>query len=174
MDQSYTRQYFSCMPRHLFLRQNDGVYPALLPHSPASASSVTYVMFEKTFMGMPYCRQESDVMELDLKLPRKTMANWYIYCAEHYFYPIYEWMHKHLIQCDLLHADETCFFKYFSSTIKTNSYMKRTIMTRITRVSKESVFSVLGNLVVATTTSFLYLILEIFYHVFSLKSLRHV
>ena len=35
------------------------VYPALLPHSPASASSVAYVIFEKTFMGMPYYRQES-------------------------------------------------------------------------------------------------------------------
>lgn len=83
------------------------VYPALLPHSPASASSVAYVMFEKTFMGMPYYRQESGMAELGLKLPRETMANWYIYCAEHYFYPIYEVIHEHLIQRDLLHADET-------------------------------------------------------------------
>lgn len=83
------------------------VYPALLPHSPASASAVTYVIFEKTFMGMPYYRQESGMAELGLKLPRETMANWYIYCAEHYFYPIYERMHAHLIRRDILHADET-------------------------------------------------------------------
>lgn len=83
------------------------VYPALLPHSPASASSVAYVMFEKTFMGMPYYRQESGMAELGLKLPRETMANWYIYCAEQYFYPIYEKMHEQLIRRDILHADET-------------------------------------------------------------------
>lgn len=83
------------------------VYPALLPHSPASASSVSYVIFEKTFMGMPYYRQESGMAGLGFKLPRETMANWYIYCAENYFYPIYERMHGHLVKRDILHADET-------------------------------------------------------------------
>ena len=83
------------------------VYPALLPHSPASASSVAYVIFEKTFMGMPYYRQESGMAELGFKLPRETMANWFIYCAEHYFYPIYERMHEYLIKREILHADET-------------------------------------------------------------------
>jgi len=83
------------------------VYPALLPHSPASASAVAYVIFDKIFMGMPYYRQESGMAELGLRLPRETMANWFIYCAEHYFYPIYERMHEHLIKRDILHADET-------------------------------------------------------------------
>ena len=72
------------------------VYPALLPHSPASASAVAYVIFDKIFMGMPYYRQESGMAELGLRLPRETMANWFIYCAEHYFYPLYEQMHEHL------------------------------------------------------------------------------
>ena len=40
-----------------------------------------------------------------------------------------------------------------NSTFKTNPYMERAIMTGITRVSKESVFSDLNNLVVVTTTS---------------------
>ncbi len=44
----------------------------------------------------------------------------------------------------------------FNSTFKTNPYMERAIMTGITRVSKESVFSDLNNLVVVTTTSELY------------------
>ena len=83
------------------------VYPALLPHSPASASSVAYVIFDKCFMGLPYYRQESSMAELGFKLPRETMANWFIYCAEHYFYPIYERMHEYLMERDLLHADET-------------------------------------------------------------------
>ena len=41
----------------------------------------------------------------------------------------------------------------FNSTFKTNPYMRRAIMTGITRVSKESVFSDLNNLKVVTTTS---------------------
>ncbi len=41
----------------------------------------------------------------------------------------------------------------FNSTFKTNSYLERAVMTGITRVSKESVFSDLNNLKVITTTS---------------------
>jgi hypothetical protein len=41
----------------------------------------------------------------------------------------------------------------FNSTFKTNPYMERAIMTGITRVSKESIFSDLNNLEVITTTS---------------------
>ena len=41
----------------------------------------------------------------------------------------------------------------FNSTFETNPYMRRAIMTGITRVSKESVFSDLNNLKVVTTTS---------------------
>ena len=41
----------------------------------------------------------------------------------------------------------------FNSTFKTNPYMERGIMTGITRISKESIFSDLNNLEVITTTS---------------------
>lgn len=41
----------------------------------------------------------------------------------------------------------------FNSTFKTNPYLERAVMTGITRVSKESVFSDLNNLKVVTTTS---------------------
>lgn len=41
----------------------------------------------------------------------------------------------------------------FNSTFKTNPYLERAIMTGITRVSKESIFSDLNNLEVVTTTS---------------------
>ena len=41
----------------------------------------------------------------------------------------------------------------FNLTFKTNPYLERGIMTGITRVSKESIFSDLNNLVVVTTTS---------------------
>lgn len=80
---------------------------SLIPHSPASASAVAYIAFQKTFMGLPYYRQESGLKQLGLKLPRETMANWYIYCAEHYLLPVYERMHELMLMRDILCADET-------------------------------------------------------------------
>ncbi|MCM1261860.1 MAG: ATP-binding protein [Butyrivibrio sp.] len=48
----------------------------------------------------------------------------------------------------------TAFFRsMFNSTFKTNPWLERAIMTGITRVSKESIFSDLNNLKVVTTTS---------------------
>ena len=41
----------------------------------------------------------------------------------------------------------------FNSTFKTNPYLERAIMTGITRVSKESIFSDMNNLEAVTTTS---------------------
>ncbi len=80
---------------------------ALMAHSPASPSSVAYIMYHKTFMGTPYYRQEAGMFQLGLNLPRETMANWYIRCAQEYFYPVYERMHELLLKRDIIHADET-------------------------------------------------------------------
>ncbi len=44
----------------------------------------------------------------------------------------------------------------FNATFKTNPYLERGLMTGITRVSKESIFSDLNNLKVVTTTSYRY------------------
>ena len=44
----------------------------------------------------------------------------------------------------------------FNSTFKTNSYLERALMTGITRVSKESIFSDLNHLTVVTSTSEMY------------------
>ena len=41
----------------------------------------------------------------------------------------------------------------FNATFKTNPYLERAVMTGITRVSKESMFSDLNNLNVVTMTS---------------------
>ena len=50
--------------------------------------------------------------------------------------------------------ESTSFIRsLFNSTFKTNPYLERAIMTGITRVSKESIFSDLNNLNVVTTTS---------------------
>ncbi len=51
--------------------------------------------------------------------------------------------------------DEMAAFirSFFNSTFKTNPYLERAVMTGITRVSKESIFSDLNNLKVVTITS---------------------
>ena len=48
--------------------------------------------------------------------------------------------------------------QFFNSTFKTNPYMYRAVMTGITRISKESIFSDLNNISVITTTSEEYVI----------------
>ena len=45
------------------------------------------------------------------------------------------------------------FGEFFNSTFKTNPYLERAMITGITRISKESIFSDLNNLDVVTTTS---------------------
>ncbi len=47
--------------------------------------------------------------------------------------------------------------KMFNATFKTNPYLDRALMTGITRVSRESMFSDLNNLNVVTTTSDIYM-----------------
>lgn len=80
--------------------------PVML-HSPASPSAVAYVMFEKSFVSVPYYRQEACMAQLGLELPRETMANWYIKCALEYFQPVYDCLHGLLLQREVIHADET-------------------------------------------------------------------
>ena len=48
--------------------------------------------------------------------------------------------------------------QFFNSTFKINPYMYRAVMTGITRISKESIFSDLNNISVITTTSEEYVI----------------
>ncbi len=79
----------------------------LMAHSPASPSAAAYVMFDKSFVSVPYYRQEACMAQLGLELPRETMANWYIKCALDYFQPVYTLMHGLLLQREVIHADET-------------------------------------------------------------------
>ncbi len=79
----------------------------LMAHSPASPSTVAYIMFDKSFVSIPYYRQEACMDQLGLELPRETMANWYIKCGLEYFQPVYDRLHELLLQREIIHADET-------------------------------------------------------------------
>ena len=80
---------------------------ALIPHSPASTSVVAYVMFYKTFMGLPYYRMESAFEQLGAKIPRETMANWCIIASREYLLPLFECLHAEILKRDIIYADET-------------------------------------------------------------------
>lgn len=103
-----------------------GVVPSsLIPHSPASASAVAFVMFSKCFMGLPYYRQESAFQQLGATIPRETLANWCIISAEKYLLPIYERLHAELLQREVIHADETTcqVLREDGKTAQSTSYM---------------------------------------------------
>lgn len=103
-----------------------GIVPsALIPHSPASASAVAFVMFSKCFMGLPYYRQESALQQLGATIPRETLANWCIITAEKYLLPIYERLHAELLLREVIHADETTcqVLREDGKTAQSTSYM---------------------------------------------------
>lgn len=81
--------------------------PALIPGSYASSGLAAHVMFAKYVMGLPLYRQEKDFKRLGAAIGRTTMAHWIIYCAQHYYRPIYGYLHRQLLKRRYLMADET-------------------------------------------------------------------
>jgi hypothetical protein len=64
-------------------------------------------MYQKYHNGMPLHRQQNDWKHTGFELSRATMANWIIYCSEHYLKPIYDYCQKLLIDRKFAMADET-------------------------------------------------------------------
>lgn len=98
----------------------------LIPHSPASAPSVAWVMYQKYNNAMPLYRIEKDWMtQHGVSLSRATLANWIIYCSDHYLKPLYEFFHRELIKRKFLMADETRIqvLKEPERNPETNSFM---------------------------------------------------
>ena len=87
--------------------QKAAVPTPILPHSIATASLVAQVMYQKFGMGVPLNRQESDFYRMGLVLPRRNMAHWVIRCSEEWLAPIYNRIHEILLECEILHMDET-------------------------------------------------------------------
>ena len=97
----------------------------LLKHSLASPSTVAYVMYQKYGNSIPLYRQEANWKQLGVKLPRATLANWVIKCGIDYMEPVYEQLHQHLLERDIIHADETpCqVLREEGKTAQSKSYM---------------------------------------------------
>ena len=57
--------------------------------------------------GVPLYRQEQQFERLGIALSRQTVSNWLVQVSHRLLQPMYERMHEHLLQRDILHADET-------------------------------------------------------------------
>ena len=78
-----------------------------LAYSISTPSLIAQVMYQKFALGLPLSRQEKDWYRLGLVLSRSNMANWVIRCSEEWFEPVYWRIHEKLLECDLIHMDET-------------------------------------------------------------------
>jgi len=78
-----------------------------LAHSISTPSLIAQVMYQKFALGLPLSRQEKDWYRLGLVLSRSNMANWVIRCSEEWFEPVYWRIHEKLLECALIHMDET-------------------------------------------------------------------
>ena len=81
--------------------------PALTPGSYASAEAVAHIMVQKFVMHVPLYRQEKEWNRAGVQLSRQTMSNWVLRVAEDWLKPVYEELHRRLLQRQVLHADET-------------------------------------------------------------------
>ena len=78
-----------------------------LAYSISTPSLIAQVMYQKFALGLPLSRQEKDWYRLGLVLSRSNMANWVIRCSEEWFKPVYWRIYEKLLECDLIHIDET-------------------------------------------------------------------
>lgn len=79
----------------------------VLPGSYASPEAVAHLMVQKFVMGSPLYRMEQEFSRQNIGLTRQTMSNWMLSSTERWLVPIYEELHKRLLQSEVLHADET-------------------------------------------------------------------
>lgn len=78
-----------------------------IPGSLASPSALAHIMTQKFVYGLPLYRQEQQFARDGVAISRQTMANWVLKAADRWLAPLYDRMKEHLVQADILHADET-------------------------------------------------------------------
>lgn len=79
----------------------------IIPGSFATPEAIAHIMTEKFVMGSPLYRQEQELNRQGISLSRQTMSNWILRATEYYLTPVYDRLHKELLDREVLHADET-------------------------------------------------------------------
>lgn len=104
----YTIQYKTIDPQSETCQfVNPDVPAPLIEHSFASASTVSLIICNKYFAGLPLYRQEQIFKQQRFPLSRTVMANWVITVSELYLEKIYLRLCKLIVQQPVIHADET-------------------------------------------------------------------
>jgi transposase len=74
-----------------------------------SPESIAHLMVQKFVMGIPLYRQEKEFARQGIPLSRQTMSNGMIKATEDWLFPIYNHLHRQILERDLALADETEF-----------------------------------------------------------------
>ena len=69
--------------------------------------AIVQIMTHKFIMGCPLYRQEQELKRMGIPLSHQTMSNRVLNASEIYLTPVYNYLHRELLQCEVLHADET-------------------------------------------------------------------
>ena len=80
---------------------------SIIPGSFTTAEAIAHIMTQKFVMGAPIYRQEQELNRQGIPLSRQTMSNWILRASEDYLTPVYEQLHRELLNRNVLHADET-------------------------------------------------------------------
>jgi transposase len=98
---------------------------SVIKGSVASPSAIAHVMVQKYMNATPLYRQEAGFIADGFVLSRQNMANWMIYCSEHWLEPLHRLMKSRMEEEEILHADETVLQVLHEPgrASRTNSYM---------------------------------------------------
>ena len=91
-----------------------------IPKSFTTPSLLSQIITSKYQYGLPLYRQENLFKEYGIPLSRQTMSSWLLKCAD-LLKPLYDKLHQHLLQQNVIQADETTL-KVIESD-KTKCYM---------------------------------------------------
>jgi len=81
----------------------------VIARSLASPSLLAQLAHQKFELSLPFYRQEKEWQRWGLSVSRRTLANWLIRGAQDWLKPIYQLLHKHLKDQEVIHADETVY-----------------------------------------------------------------
>lgn len=81
---------------------------ALIPHSYATASTVSHVIAQKYVQALPLYRQEKEWVSLGVSsVDRQLMCSWLLKTADLYLYPMVDYLGEQIKKQRYLHMDET-------------------------------------------------------------------
>lgn len=80
---------------------------AVIPKSFATPSLLASILDKKFNLSLPLYRQEKALERIGITLSRQTMSNWIIKLYDLYFQRFTEHMHRELLKCSYINADET-------------------------------------------------------------------